>query len=177
MDDIEYRMLRRTWFPVARIEDVDQGVVAGNILGVELVVYRVDGRTTVAEGRCPHRGMALWMGEVVKGCLECPYHGWLFEPETGACTEIPSLPAGSEPSGIALRTYPVREAYGHVWSCLRGPLAAHARAPGLRRRGVALRLRRAHRPGLRHAPTHRELSGHGALPVRAHRDHGAERAP
>jgi phenylpropionate dioxygenase-like ring-hydroxylating dioxygenase large terminal subunit len=121
MDEIEQRMLRRTWFPVARLEDVQAGVVAGNILGTELVIYRAGGRTTVAQGRCPHRGMALWLGQLRDGCLECPYHGWLFEPGDGRCSHIPALPAGSKVSGIALRTYPVREAYGHVWSCLEDP--------------------------------------------------------
>lgn len=121
MDEIEYRLLCRTWFPIARIEDLEQGVVAGNILGTELVVYRAAGRTTVAGGRCPHRGVALWLGGLRDGCLECPYHGWLFEPGTGRCVEIPALPTDAHPTGIALTTYPVREAYGHVWSCLEEP--------------------------------------------------------
>src|SRR4051794_37140440 len=114
-------MLRRTWFPVARIEDADKGPVEASILGTELVVYRVDGRACVAGGRCPHRGVALWLGALRDGCLECPYHGWLFEPGTGRCVEIPSLPAGTRQPGIRLTTYPVREAYGHIWSCLDDP--------------------------------------------------------
>lgn len=121
MDEIEYELLRRSWFPVARIEDLACGVVAGNILGTELVVYQANGRTTVADGRCPHRGMALWLGGMRDDCLECPYHGWQFESGSGRCVEIPALPPGQRPTGIGLTTYPVREAYGHVWSCLDDP--------------------------------------------------------
>jgi phenylpropionate dioxygenase-like ring-hydroxylating dioxygenase large terminal subunit len=117
----EYELLRRTWLPVARTSDLDNGPVAGNILDAELVVYRVDDRITVAEGRCPHRGMALWMGRLRDGCLECPYHGWLFEPVTGECVEVPALPPGTRPTGISLKTLPVREKYGHVWTCLDDP--------------------------------------------------------
>ncbi|MFD9624124.1 Rieske 2Fe-2S domain-containing protein [Streptomyces virginiae] len=121
IDDIEYRLLRRTWFPVARVEDARAGVVGANILGTELVVYTVDGQPTVAQGRCPHRGMALWRGGIRDGCLECPYHGWLFQPEDGRCAEIPSLPTASTPPELALKTYASTVAYGHVWSCLEDP--------------------------------------------------------
>jgi phenylpropionate dioxygenase-like ring-hydroxylating dioxygenase large terminal subunit len=120
-DELERDLLRRVWFPVARIEDVEQGPVAGRILDTELVCYRVDGVTTVAQGRCPHRGMALWKGVTRDGRLECPYHGWLFEGGTGKCTEIPSLAEGGGLPNVALRTFPVTEAYGHVWSCLDDP--------------------------------------------------------
>lgn len=121
MHEVEYEFLRRTWFPVATLADVDRGVVGGNVLGEELVVYRTGGRVTVAQGRCPHRGMALWLGQVRDGCLECPYHGWLFAPDDGRCVRVPALPAGSRPATGHLRTYPVREAYGHVWTCLDEP--------------------------------------------------------
>ena len=120
-DEVEQDLLRRIWFPVARVEDVERRPVAAKILDTELVCYRVDGITTVAQGRCPHRGMALWKGAIRDSRLECPYHGWLFDAGTGNCSEIPSL---AEPGGlpnVALRTFPATEAYGHVWSCLNEP--------------------------------------------------------
>jgi phenylpropionate dioxygenase-like ring-hydroxylating dioxygenase large terminal subunit len=121
MDEIEYQLLRRTWFPIARLEDIGQNPVPANILGTELVVFRSGQQVTVAAGRCPHRGMALWLGAVRDDGLECPYHGWRFEPEGGACVSIPALPPGSVPRGIRLRTYGTREAYGHIWTCLDDP--------------------------------------------------------
>jgi phenylpropionate dioxygenase-like ring-hydroxylating dioxygenase large terminal subunit len=117
----EYGLLCRTWFPVARLADLGDGVAAGNILGNALVIYRVGDELTVASSVCPHRGMALHYGHVSGGSLECPYHGWLFAPVTGECTAVPSLPAGSKIPRAALRTYPSRIAYGLVWSCLGEP--------------------------------------------------------
>jgi phenylpropionate dioxygenase-like ring-hydroxylating dioxygenase large terminal subunit len=123
MDDTERALLRSSWLPVARVEDIgDNGVAQAAILGVPLVVFRAAGVTTVADAACPHRGAALWMGTVRDGTLECPYHGWRFAARIGACTRAPSLPAGAPPPRVALRTYPVREAYGHVWACLDEPL-------------------------------------------------------
>ncbi|HKS99352.1 MAG TPA: aromatic ring-hydroxylating dioxygenase subunit alpha [Rugosimonospora sp.] len=121
MTPAEFELLARTWLPVARLADVRQGVVAGNILGTELVVFAVDGAVTVAAAACPHRGVALWLGRVTDGALECPYHGWLFAPGTGACRHVPSLASGAHATPIRLRTYPVRTAYGLVWSCLEPP--------------------------------------------------------
>lgn len=117
----EYELLRRTWFPVARLDDVAGGVTAGNILGDALVIYRVGAEVTVAGSACPHRGMALEHGRLSGGALECPYHGWRFAPGTGECTVVPSLPPGARLPRASLRTYPSRVAYGLIWSCLEQP--------------------------------------------------------
>ena len=131
MDPVERRLLERAWFPVARVEDVARGAVHASILGTDLVVYRAGEVTTVADASCPHRGAALWMGAVGAGGLECPYHGWRFEPGTGRCVHVPSLPPGSRTPRAALGVHPVREAYGHVWSCLDRPLGPPPEMLGL----------------------------------------------
>nr|WP_239064119.1 MULTISPECIES: Rieske 2Fe-2S domain-containing protein [unclassified Streptomyces] len=114
--------MRHLWVPVARVEDVRrEGVVRARILDTELVVYGVDGVITVADAACPHRGAALWEGRVEDGALECPYHGWLFAPETGHCTLIPSLPPRTRLPAVSLRTHPALELYGHVWTSLDEP--------------------------------------------------------
>ena len=57
MDDAERILLRASWLPVARVEDLGvDGVVQAAILGVPLVVFRANGVTTVADAACPHRG-------------------------------------------------------------------------------------------------------------------------
>ncbi len=118
----EREFLRHVWFPVARVEDVRRdGVTRARILDTDLVVYHADGVTTVADAACPHRGAALWEGRVEAGALECPYHGWLFAPQTGRCTFIPSLPPRDKLPGFTLSTRPVCELYGHVWASLEEP--------------------------------------------------------
>jgi phenylpropionate dioxygenase-like ring-hydroxylating dioxygenase large terminal subunit len=121
MDASEYRFLHHVWFPVARADEAASGVVHGRILDTDLVIYTAAGTTTVAQGYCPHRGMALWRGEIVGNCLECPYHGWQFASGTGTCERVPSLPDDNPAGRSRLRVFPVREAYGHVWSCLSDP--------------------------------------------------------
>ncbi|MFB6909119.1 Rieske 2Fe-2S domain-containing protein [Streptomyces sp. P11-1] len=129
MDPVEYEMLRHMWFPVARVADLANGVASGSILGEELVVYGDGGSVTVAEGFCPHRGVALRLGRLHEGALECPYHGWLFEAGSGRCTSVPSLPPGRSRPHAVLRTYPAAIAYGLVWSCLDDPFLPLPRLP------------------------------------------------
>ncbi|MFI0483510.1 Rieske 2Fe-2S domain-containing protein [Actinomadura sp. 9N215] len=130
MDDLEYRFLRHTWFPVARADDLDDGPVEGRILDVPLVVFRAGDEVRVADAACPHRGAALWQGRVSGGTLECPYHGWRFDAGTGRCVAVPSLPRGASPPPAVLTVYPAVRAYGHVWSCLEQPFRPLPELPG-----------------------------------------------
>lgn len=118
VDRTERRLLENAWFPVAVVDDLDNGVVQGRILDTDLAVARADGDITVTQNDCPHRGMAMSRGRIVDGLLECPYHGWLFDARSGRCVKIPSLPDGTEPTHASLKVYPTRVAYGLVWSSL-----------------------------------------------------------
>ena len=78
--------MRRSWFPVARSCDLDTPQPA-TLLGVKLVVYRdKQGRVAVQSRRCPHRGGDLSRGEVHASSIACPYHGWEFASDGGACS-------------------------------------------------------------------------------------------
>ncbi len=122
MEEAELELLRRTWCVIARSADLAEGAVLGvTLLGERLVAVRSAGRVTLAQGYCPHRGMALWLGALRDRNLECPYHGWLFDPGSGECVQVPSMGPDVRPAVGALRTYPVREAYGHIWASLEEP--------------------------------------------------------
>lgn len=113
------RALERTWWPVARAADVGDPVEA-ELLERKLVVYRgTDGEARVAGNRCPHRGAGLALGEVVENAIACAYHGWQWDGSSGRCVHVPSLDDQARISRTArLRTYPVEERWGLVWTCL-----------------------------------------------------------
>jgi phenylpropionate dioxygenase-like ring-hydroxylating dioxygenase large terminal subunit len=114
--------MRHSWFPVARLMDLDTPQTA-ILLGVGLVIYRDgEGRIVVQSRRCPHRGGDLSKGEVHAKSIGCPYHGWEFASDTGACSRIPSLEdQGRIPPKARIATYPVVERFGHVWTALETP--------------------------------------------------------
>lgn len=113
------RALRRGWFPVAQSPDLATPIET-SLLDVALVVFRDEsGAARVASNQCPHRGAALSAGTVVGDAIQCPYHGWQWNGETGRCKLIPAVgPDGPSPPAARLKTYEAHERYGLVWTTL-----------------------------------------------------------
>jgi nitrite reductase/ring-hydroxylating ferredoxin subunit len=90
-----------------------------DLLGLELAIWRDrGGGVNVWENRCPHRGMRLTLGANLGGELRCAYHGYRFAAGGGACTAVPAQPDKAPPRSLCVKTYPVREAGGLVWTRL-----------------------------------------------------------
>jgi nitrite reductase/ring-hydroxylating ferredoxin subunit len=116
--------LRRCWQPVARIEDLASGPQRAVLLGEALAIFLTEsGAPAVVADRCAHRGASLSMGKVEGGSIQCPYHGWEWAGDDGACTRIPSLPDQSQiPPRARNPAFPAREQWGLVWTVLEEPL-------------------------------------------------------
>jgi ferredoxin-NADP reductase/nitrite reductase/ring-hydroxylating ferredoxin subunit len=106
------------WYPIASSEDLPKRhVYQGQLLGRELAVWRADdGNVNVWENRCLHRGVRLSIGVNEGQELKCQYHGWRYANRSAGCTYIPAHPADAPARRIQNKTYPVREAFGLVWS-------------------------------------------------------------
>lgn len=110
------------WHPVAYGDQLASGALMPvRLLDEQLVLWReTDGTAHAWDDRCPHRGAAFTLGEVVKDQLQCPYHGWRFDG-TGRCTLRPAQPNASLPPQPMTDSFHVRERYGIVWVCLGTP--------------------------------------------------------
>jgi phenylpropionate dioxygenase-like ring-hydroxylating dioxygenase large terminal subunit len=66
---------------------------------------------------CPHRGMPLSYGQFDGTEVECSYHGWRFNAQTGQCRLIPSLTADQnlKVDRIYAGSYPCQEQDDYVW--------------------------------------------------------------
>jgi phenylpropionate dioxygenase-like ring-hydroxylating dioxygenase large terminal subunit len=117
-----WRAYRHCWWVVARSCDIDTPKAA-TLLDQPLVVFRdQDGTARVLDRHCIHRYADLAAGKITRDGLECPYHGWVFDGDSGACRRIPALPEGSAIPRVArTRSYPVIERFEHVWTCLDTP--------------------------------------------------------
>ncbi|MGK7908214.1 MAG: Rieske 2Fe-2S domain-containing protein [Synechococcus sp.] len=107
------------WYPIAFSHDIGNRPHATTLLDQRLVIWKTAAGLSVANDICLHRGVPLSMGHVADEHLICKYHGFHYDA-AGQCTLIPANPAASIPSKLCLRTYPVREAYGLVWTTLAG---------------------------------------------------------
>jgi phenylpropionate dioxygenase-like ring-hydroxylating dioxygenase large terminal subunit len=107
--------LPRQWFVVATSAELRQKPIARTLQGIPLVLFRdAEGQAGALIDRCPHRNVPLSAGEVVRGQLQCAYHGWRFD-RVGACRHIPSLVGEAEARARHAQSYPTIEQDGFVW--------------------------------------------------------------
>jgi nitrite reductase (NADH) small subunit len=113
--------LARDWVDVGSVADLERtGRLVARVNGREVgVVAEAGGALYGIRNRCPHHGGPLCLGRVVervggepgvyelagKRTLRCPWHGWEFDLDTGACLDEPTLRAA---------VYPVRVDDGRV---------------------------------------------------------------
>lgn len=111
-------MIPNQWYVILESKEVKPGKPIGlTRFGEQLVAWRDShGALSVMRDRCPHRGVALSVGEVRGDCIECPFHGFQFDA-TGKCALIPANGKNAEPpKAMRVTTYPVREAHGFVYA-------------------------------------------------------------
>lgn len=85
--------LPEAWWPIAFGDEVRQHPESFRLGGQRFAVYRdLNGTVRAVDDACPHRRLPLSMGRITEdGYLQCAYHGWCFDGETGQCTAIPNL--------------------------------------------------------------------------------------
>jgi pyruvate oxidase len=73
------------WHPVAPHDVPDEGRVRSVVVdGRSIAMTRCGGRLGALENHCPHQGGPLGEGSIEKGLLRCPWHGYDYDPATGA---------------------------------------------------------------------------------------------
>jgi nitrite reductase/ring-hydroxylating ferredoxin subunit len=82
------------WWTVALSEEVtDKKPLAVDIGDQPVVLWRdKQGIARALEDRCPHRRAPLSLGCIRdNGWIQCGYHGWSYEGDTGRLKEIPNM--------------------------------------------------------------------------------------
>lgn len=69
---------------------VDGRPAVAVVADVEVVLLRRDGAIHALANRCSHRGAPLNEGQLVDGCVECPWHGSRFRLEDGSLQRGPA---------------------------------------------------------------------------------------
>jgi 3-phenylpropionate/trans-cinnamate dioxygenase ferredoxin subunit len=103
------------WHDVGSLTDLERdGHVVARVEGREVGVVGVGGELRGVRNRCPHHGGPLCLGTIeqrVTGrpggydlsgelVLRCPWHGWEFDPVTGACLDDPTLRVAVYPAKV-----------------------------------------------------------------------------
>jgi len=104
------------WFALAWSRDLHVGDVRPlQYFGEELVLFRTrSGQARVLDPFCPHLGAHLGHGGRVMGeTVRCPFHGWQYDGQSGACTHIPYCER--IPPKARVRAWDVQEKNGMVF--------------------------------------------------------------
>lgn len=113
------------WYPVLRSDRLrGRELVATTRLEVPLVIGRdAGGKVFALRDVCPHRAYPLSVGHFDGQNVECAYHGWQFDAQTGQCRTIPSITADSklQCERICAGSFPAEERDGYVWAYLTEP--------------------------------------------------------
>ena len=67
-----------------------EGTSGGDVDGVPVVVARTGDTVSALLGSCPHMGAPLSEGELVQGCVRCPWHGSEFRADDGTVVHGPA---------------------------------------------------------------------------------------
>lgn len=114
-------MTKGQWQAVARSVDVGRKPRRIWLDGLPVVLFRGREALSALHDRCPHRHVALSEGQVVKGRLECPYHGWQFDG-AGRCTAIPGCL--TQLPRVRVPRYAVQEIEGGIFLSTHSDLPA-----------------------------------------------------
>ncbi len=168
------------WYPALRSAPLrGRKMATAMLLGIPLVLGRKeDGSIFAMRDSCPHRGIPLSCGWFDGSAVTCKYHGWVFEPESGQCMEIPSLTSqDTYPRRIYATAFPCRgERRIRLGLCPQaGQRPGTHGGPGCLATGAGIAevqrplSQRASdcRSALQRRPRHHRLDGSGAWAVRA----------
>ena len=110
-------MIPNQWYAILESQEIKLGKPIGvTRMAEKMVAWRDSkGELSVMADKCPHRGVALSVGEVKSDCIQCPFHGFEFD-KSGVCTLVPANGKNSTPpKALKVRHYATREANGFVY--------------------------------------------------------------
>jgi phenylpropionate dioxygenase-like ring-hydroxylating dioxygenase large terminal subunit len=115
----QHPTLRRFWYPIMPVTHLVDGPQSFQLLGEPIVLWlTASGQPAALADRCCHRSAQLSKGQVIDGCVRCPYHGWTYD-ESGRCIDVPQLESGAAiPLSYRVPAYQCEARYGVVWVCL-----------------------------------------------------------
>lgn len=109
-------MIENQWYVICESKEITKKIKAMKRLNKNLVLYRGEnGQISCFIDKCTHRSVELSKGNIVDGCIQCPFHGFKFN-STGECVEIPANGKKAKVSKrFNLQKFPIKEIDGFVF--------------------------------------------------------------
>ncbi len=110
-----FRDFANVWTIVGLARDLVKGKPQPlRVAGQRIVFFRdAEGKPVALVDICPHRGVALSLGSVKDGVIQCPFHGWRFDG-AGKNLGVPWNP-DAKCDTLGATALPAREGGGLLW--------------------------------------------------------------
>jgi nitrite reductase/ring-hydroxylating ferredoxin subunit len=116
VDRHAFRSRGTKWAAVTAPDDLPENTPVKATMGAQTLVLVRSGASIMAlHDTCAHAGGPLSQGQIVNGCIECPWHGSRFELATGHLKRGPAV--YDQPR------YEIRRAEAGGWEGRRAPTA------------------------------------------------------
>lgn len=120
--------LRNAWYPAAWSEELGDEPLARTFLDEPVVLYRDSaGEPAALKDMCAHRFAPLSLGKIQGDCIQCPYHGLVYD-RRGACVHNPNG-KGATPTSLSVASYPLHVNDGMIWIWMGDPKTAVGTEP------------------------------------------------
>nr|APZ79621.1 FisB3 [Fischerella sp. SAG 46.79]AQY10100.1 NifO2 [Fischerella sp. SAG 46.79] len=110
--------LAASWYIAMQSKELGKKPQAIQLFGRPLVAWRDKlGKPVIMERFCSHMGASLAIGQIIDGCIQCPFHHWRYD-SSGVCVDIPKVATPTTdviPSTARQHTYVTQEKYGYIW--------------------------------------------------------------
>lgn len=109
-------MIPNLWYIVMDSSQVRKKPVGVTRMGEKLVFWRDGtGKVSCFRDKCVHRGVQLSKGKVLHDHLQCPFHGFEYEP-SGRVIKIPANGRNAVvDERFRVNSYPTYEAHDLIW--------------------------------------------------------------
>jgi len=115
----ENNFLFNTWYFIGTSKEIKLGKMKRKVIADQPLVVgrRKNGSIFIMRDICPHRAAPLSEGCIIGNTVECPYHGWRFDVDSGVCKLIPSLTEDQKFNSerISVPTYITKEQDNLIW--------------------------------------------------------------
>ena len=83
--DIEEPSDKNGFIEICKVEEIPENrACIATVSGERVAVFKYDGKVSAVSNVCQHQNGPLGEGEIIDGCITCPWHGFQYAPETGA---------------------------------------------------------------------------------------------
>jgi methionine sulfoxide reductase heme-binding subunit len=85
IDGARHQAVEEGFVEVCRVDRIaEKSAAIISLAGERVAVFRYDGKVSAISNACQHQNGPLGEGRIIDGCVTCPWHGYQYQPESGA---------------------------------------------------------------------------------------------